>query len=138
MTHTKRIEEENKKEVRKYAQQLLGDKYLISFVSRDRKTKYSKDITNEIPKIKEILQIVQQELNICNDLVSRNAEIICQRYSLMYHLKNNLKFRPTSIAHVLTNEDHSIVYHACKNVSDFLDIKDEMYQDMLRKIQTIV
>jgi chromosomal replication initiation ATPase DnaA len=53
-------------------------------------------------------------------------------------LKNNLKFRPTSIAHVLTNEDHSIVYHACKNVSDFLDIKDEMYQDMLRKIQTIV
>lgn len=138
MTHTKRIEEENKKEVRKYAQQLLGDKYLISFVLRDRTPKYSKDITNEIPKIKEILQIVQQELNICNDLVSRNAEIVCQRYSLMYHLKNNLKFRPTSIAHVLTKEDHSIVYHACKNVSDFLDIKDKMYQDMLIKINTIV
>lgn len=138
MTTSQKLEEEKKKEVRKYAQQLFGDKYLISFVSRDKESTYRKDIADEIPKIKEILQIVQKELNICNDLLSRNPEIICQRYALIYHLKNNLKFRPRSIAHVLTNEDHSTTYHACKKVSDFLDIKDEMYQDMLTKIQTIV
>ena len=76
--------------------------------------------------------------NICINLKSRNPHIICQRYALIYHLRVNLKFRTQSIAHVITNKDHTIISHACKKVSDFLDIKDDMYEDMLEKIKSIV
>jgi chromosomal replication initiation ATPase DnaA len=138
MTRKKSIEEANKTEVRKYAQQLFGDKYFISFVAKDKKSKYTKEISNDIPKIEDILKKVQKELNFCNNLVSRKSDIIAQKYTLMYYLKNNLNYRQRSIAHVLTNGDHSTVHHACKKVSDFLSIKDDLYINTLQKIQTII
>jgi chromosomal replication initiation ATPase DnaA len=138
MTSAERLEENNKKLIREFAKELLGNKYSLFFINKDIKKSYCKDVLNDIPKIQEILKKIQKELNFCTNFVSRKPEIICQRYALMYHLRYNLKFRQRAIAHVLTNKDHSTVIHGCKKVADYISINDDMYVEALNKIKTVV
>jgi chromosomal replication initiation ATPase DnaA len=138
MTSAKKIDKENKEKIRKYAKELLGDKYFLTFINKDVKKGYCKEVLNDIPKVKEVLKKVQKELKYCTNFVSRKPEIICQRYALMYHLKNNLNLRQRAIAHVMTNKDHSTVIHGCKKVADYISIKDDLYLETLNKIKTVV
>jgi chromosomal replication initiation ATPase DnaA len=132
------LEKENKEFIKKYCKKLFGNKYSIVFIEKEKKSNYSQEILEHISEIEGILKIVQDKLDFCHDLKSRKTEFISQKYALVYCLRYRLNYRPRAIAHVLCNKEHTIISHACRKASEWLETNDEQFTDIVFQIQNII
>jgi hypothetical protein len=132
-------EEEQKKQlIRKYVEELFGDKYSITFVCIGKKSIYSEEILKEISEIESILQLVQDKLDFCKNLRKRTSENVSEKYALIYCLRNSLGYRPRAIAHVLTNRDHTTIPYACQKAEDWIYTEDPIFTDIIFQITQII